>query len=219
MPSFTLSGFVAIALLALLPLLLMVATSFAKITVVLSLLRNALGAPDVPSGAIVMALAAILSAYVMTPVATEMMQRSAVSGARIDLDDPLSKESRPALFEALSQASVPLANFLVRNAGKAERALFVELAKKARPTDPPAEAGLVVALPAFLITELKEAFQVGLLVLLPFLIIDLVVSNTLLALGMSMLAPSSIALPAKLLLFVLVDGWYVLSQALVSGYR
>jgi type III secretion protein R len=107
----------------------------------------------------------------------------------------------------------------VRNAGTAERTLFLELARRARPQDPPSNEALLVALPAFLITELKEAFQVGLLLLLPFVVIDLVVANVLLALGMTMLAPSTLALPAKLLLFVLVDGWYVLSQALVAGYR
>ena len=137
----------------------------------------------------------------------------------VDMNDPLSGESRSAVLDALTLGSAPLSAFLARNAGAAERSLFVGLARKARPSDAPSGDSLIVALPAFLITELKEAFQVGLLVLLPFVVIDLVVSNILLALGMSLLQPSTIALPAKLLLFVLVDGWYVLSQALVAGYR
>ncbi len=216
------STLLAIGALSLLPLLLMAATSFAKIMVVLSLLRNALGVPDVPSGAIVTALAAILSVYVMTPVARQMLAAAAPAGARIDLEDPLAGESRKAALQALELAKPPLAAFLGRNAGKAERALFLDLARRARPPAQRAEVSetdLTVTLPAFLITELKEAFQIGLLVLLPFVVIDLVVASILLALGMSGLQPAVVALPFKLLLFVLVDGWYVLSQALISGYR
>jgi type III secretion protein R len=209
-----------LALLALsfVPLLLMAATSFAKVAVVLSLVRNALGAPEVPSGAVITVLAVILSAYVMAPVAAEIAPRWTAVGARIDLDDVLAGDSRAAVLDALGASKPPLAAFLARNAGKAERALFERLSGRAGPLR--ASAGdLIVLLPAFLITELKEAFQIGLLVLLPFVIIDLVVSNILLALGMSMLPPGALALPFKLLLFVLADGWYVLSEALVSGYQ
>jgi type III secretion protein R len=219
---FSLGTLLAIAALAVLPLLLIAATSFAKLAIVFSLLRNALGAQDVPSGAVVTALAAILSAYVMMPVAAEMAAASAPAGARIDYADPLSGSSRGAVLDTLRLALPPLAGFLARNAGDAERRLFLDLARRARPHEPASswsgdEIGVV--LPAFLITELKEAFQVGLLVLLPFVIIDLVVASILMSLGMNALPPSAVALPFKLLLFVLVDGWYVLSQALVSGYR
>ena len=211
-----------VAALALLPLLLISATSFAKLAIVFSLLRNAMGAPDVPSAAVVTALAAILSAYVMAPVASDMAKASAPAMARVDAADPLAGSSRTAVFEALRLSAPPLASFLKRNAGEPERALFLDLARRARPGDgADAMSGddLSVVLPAFLITELKEAFQVGLLVLLPFVVIDLVVASLLMALGITMLPPSAVALPFKLLLFVLVDGWYVLSQALVSGYR
>jgi type III secretion protein R len=220
--SFSLPTLLAVFAFALLPLLLVSATSFAKLSVVFSLLRNALGAADVPSGAIVTALAAILSAYVMTPVAAEMAQRSAPASARIDLADPLSGASRSAVLEALQQCVPPLSAFLKRNAGDAERGLFLDLQKRARPgADTGALTGneLSIVLPAFLISELKEAFQIGLLVLLPFVIIDLVVASVLMSLGMTMLPPSAVALPFKLLLFVLVDGFYVLSRALVSGYQ
>ena len=214
----------AVAAFAVLPLLLVSATSFAKLSVVFSLLRNALGAADVPSGAIVTALAAILSAYVMAPVAAEMAKQSAPATARIDLGDPLSAHSKDAVLEAFSLSAGPLAAFLKRNAGSAERALFLDLANRARPAaaaTPSTLRGdeLSVVLPAFLISELKEAFQIGLLVLLPFVIIDLVVASILMSLGMTMLPPSAVALPFKLLLFVLVDGFYVLSRALVSGYQ
>ena len=208
----------ALAALSLLPLLLMTATSFVKLEVVLSLMRNALGAPEVPSSAIITALAAILSAYVMAPVAAEIAPGWAQASARIDWDDPLAGDSRSALLEALAASKPPLARFLARNAGQAERGLFERLARRAGALAPGAE-DLTVLLPAFLITELKEAFQVGLLVLLPFVVIDLVMTSTLLSLGMSLLPPSAVALPFKLLLFVLVDGWYVLSEALISSYR
>jgi type III secretion protein R len=216
----SLTTLLAIGALALLPLLLIAATSFAKLAVVLTLLRNALGASEIPSAAIITALAAILSAYVMAPVATQMLARSASAGARVDMRDPLAAGSRGALLEAVSAASEPLAGFLDRNAGSAEKKLFLDLARRSRASDPGITAGdIFVVLPAFLITELKEAFQIGLLVLLPFVIIDLVVGSILVAVGMSTLAPAVIALPFKLLLFVLVNGWYVLSEALVSGYQ
>lgn len=212
------STIVALVALSLVPFLLMTATSFVKLAVVLSLVRNALGVPDVPSGAIVTALAAILSAYVMAPVAAEIVPQWTQASARIDVDDPLAGDSRAALLQALAASKPPLAGFLERNAGAPERALFERLSRRGEPLA--AAAGdLIVALPAFLITELKEAFQIGLLVLLPFVVIDLVVTNILLALGMSALSPGVIALPFKLLLFVLVDGWYVLSEALISGYQ
>jgi type III secretion protein R len=219
---FSLGTLLTIAAFGVLPLLLIAATSFAKLAIVFSLLRNALGAQDVPSGAVVTALAAILSAYVMTPVAAEMAAASAPASARIDVADPLGGSSRGAVLDALKLAIPPLAAFLKRNAGDAERTLFIDLAHRARPNEPASSTSgdeLAVVLPAFLITELKEAFQIGLLVLLPFVIIDLVVASLLMSLGMTALPPAAVALPFKLLLFVLVDGWYVLSQSLVAGYR
>lgn len=215
----SLSTLLALGALALLPLLLIAATSFAKMAIVFSVLRNALGAPEVPSGAIVTALAAILSAYVMAPVGSEMAAVSAAAAARVDTRDPLSTRSQQALFEVASRAGAPLSAFLARNADPPERALFTDLARRARRGDAGLrDDSLVVVLPAFLITELKEAFQIGLLVLLPFIVIDLVVASVLGAVGMPQLTPAAVALPLKLLLFVLVNGWSTLSQALISGY-
>lgn len=212
------STLLSLLALSLVPLLLMTATSFAKLSVVFSLLRNALGAPDVPSGAIITVLAAILSLYVMAPVAAEVIPRVSSHAAAINLDDPLRGASRDAVWAALEAGKAPLAAFLKRNAGAAERTLFERLSGRAKPLSATGD-DLLVVLPAFLITELKEAFQIGLLVLLPFVVIDLVVANILMALGMTLVSPSAMALPFKLLLFVLVDGWYVLSQALVLGYK
>jgi type III secretion protein R len=163
----------------------------------------------------------ILSAYVMTPVAREMAQRAAPASARIDIDNPLAADSRKAVLQAFALGAPPLTAFLQRNAGAKERALFLDLARRARPADQRDEVSasdLSVAIPAFLVSELAQAFRVGLLVLLPFVVIDLVVASILLALGMSALPPTTIALPFKLLLFVLVDGFFVLSKALVSSY-
>lgn len=214
------STLIALGALSLVPLLLIAATSFAKMAIVFSVLRNALGAPDLPSGAIVTALAAILSAYVMAPVGSEMVAASAPAFSAVDTRDPLSPRSQQALLDIAGRASAPLSAFLSRNADAPERALFAQLARRARPDQPaPSEQSLLIALPAFLITELKEAFQIGLLVLLPFIVIDLVVASVLGAVGMPQLTPAAVALPLKLLLFVLVSGWTTLSQALVAGYR
>ena len=121
----------------------------------------------------------------------------------------------------MSAGLVPLKSFLSRNAGARERELFFDLAQRARPADQRdrvSEDDLLVLLPSFLITELGEAFQIGFLVFLPFLVVDLVVSNVLMSLGMHMLSPTQVSMPFKLLLFVLVDGWYLLARALVLGY-
>ena len=209
------------ALLALLPLLLLTATSFAKLSIVLSLLRNALGTPEVPSGAIVTALALVLSAYVMAPVAREASALAAPAYARFDPQAPLSPPSRTALLEIANLALPPLRAFLQRNTAAGEKTLFIDLARKAGAREQTAPSGdeLPILLPAFLLTELSEAFQVGVLILLPFVVIDLVVAAILAALGLTTLTPGAVALPLKLLLFVLVDGLSTLSRALVSGYR
>lgn len=211
----------ALAALTVVPFLFMAATSFAKISVVLSILRNALGTGQVPSGTILSGLAVILSLYVMTPVGQEIAQVAGPAAARIELSDPSSRGSLDAFLEALDAGEEPLRAFLRRNAGERERELFFDLARESRTPDTRDEVSaddLLVLLPAFLITELAEAFQIGFLIFLPFLIIDMVVANVLLALGMHMLSPTTVSLPFKLLLFVLVDGWYLLAKALVLGY-
>jgi type III secretion protein R len=209
------------ALVALVPLLLLTATSFAKLSIVLSLLRNALGTPEVPSGAVVTALALVLSGYVMAPVVREASALAAPALARVDLQAPVSPASRLALSEAASLALPPLRSFLQRNTAVSEQQLFVELAHKAGAAQaaPPSGDELPILLPAFLLTELSEAFQVGVLILLPFVVIDLVVASIVATLGLTALTPGALSLPLKLLLFVLVDGLSTLSRALVSGYR
>ncbi len=205
-----------LAALSLLPFLFMSATSFVKISIVFSVVRNAIGLGQVPSGMVISALSLILSLYVMAPVGEEMWN---IVGPRVASGQD---ESVATLIEVAREAKAPLVAFLERNARSKERTLFFDLARRARPEATRAQVGqhdLLVALPAFLVTELGEAFQIGFLVFLPFLILDLVVANVLMALGMHMLSPTNVSLPFKLLLFVAVDGWFVLSKALVLGYR
>jgi type III secretion protein R len=212
------AGWLVFGALTLLPLAFVASTSFVKVSFVFSILRNALGTGPVPSGLVITTLAIVLSAYVMAPVASAVVSASAASASRIDWERPLSPPSVAALRETWTLGVEPVRRFLHRNSSASARQLFVELGVRAGGVQPPGEADLRVVLPAFLITELEEAFQIGFVVFLPFLVVDLFVANTLLALGMGMLAPSTVSLPFKLLLFVLVDGWYVLSQALVTGY-
>lgn len=211
----------ALTALTLLPFAFMTATSFVKISVVFSILRNALGTGQVPSGAIITALSVILTLYVMAPVGEEIAERAGPAAARVSSQAPLEGDSYEALAEAYREGKAPLVDFLRRNAGAREVRLFLDLARRVR--QPDRRAGvtaddILVLLPAFLITELTEAFQIGFLVFIPFLVVDMVVANVLLALGMHMLSPTTVSLPFKLLLFVLVDGWYLLARALVLGY-
>ncbi|HKU39002.1 MAG TPA: EscR/YscR/HrcR family type III secretion system export apparatus protein [Polyangiales bacterium] len=211
-----------VAALSLLPLLLMVTTSFAKLAVVLAMLRNALGVGGVPEGAVIAALAGLLSVYVMLPVGRELAVTAAPFAARIDTRAPFAGESGRALSDLVERGVEPLRAFLDRNSGGAERGLFLELARRGlqgEARERIAERDLFVVLPAFFVTELKEAFQIGFLLLLPFLVLDLVVATILSSLGMSALTPSTVALPFKLLLFVSVDGFRTLLDALVRGYQ
>jgi type III secretion protein R len=212
---------VVLGALSLVPFVFMTTTSFVKLSVVLSILRNALGTGQVPSGAIIAALAAILTLYVMAPVGQQMAQAAGPAFSRINPSEPLQGDSFDAVVESIDEGKGPLKDFLERNAGDREQRLFLDLARRVRPKDQRdqvSQQDLLVVLPAFLITELAEAFQIGFLVFIPFLVIDMVVANVLLALGMHMLSPTTVSLPFKLLLFVLVDGWYLLARALVLGY-
>jgi type III secretion protein R len=201
-----LSAALGLAVLALLPLLLMSITSFAKIAVVLSILKNALGASDIPSTAIVTALALGLSVFVMAPVASEVQSKLLASGG----SSKLSAESM------LAATAEPVRSFLSKNAGARETQLFVDLAKQKKMNL--GKTDLPVLWPSFAITELKRAFQVGFLVFLPFLVLDLIVASVLLAMGLHGLTPAAVALPFKILLFVSVDGFMLLSRALILGY-
>jgi len=206
---------VALALVGLLPFLFMALTSFVKISTVLYIARSALGAPEIPANTVVVALAGALTLLSMAPVATRIEDRLG----------PLF-ESRTATSEWIHEAVVavrePLRGFLSANASERQRSRFYELARSTRAK---ADQGavrpddLAVVIPAFLVSELVQAFTLGFAIYLPFLVVDLVVANVLTALGMQSLSPAQVSLPFKLLLFVAADGWGLLAQTLVSGYR
>ncbi|MET0344309.1 MAG: flagellar type III secretion system pore protein FliP [Polyangiales bacterium] len=200
----SLSAALGVVALALVPLALVTLTSFAKISVVFSALRNALGAPDVPSAAIVGALALALSVYVMAPVAEAVEAQSRAA------------REPEAIGSLLDAAREPLRGFLAAHAGEAETALLVELG--ARRATPARADDLSVLWASFALSELKEAFELGFFVYLPFLVLDLLVGYVLLALGVHGLSPSAVALPFKLLLFVAADGFVLVSRALLLGY-
>ena len=209
---------VALALISLVPFVFMGVTAFVKISTVLQIVRSAIGAQSVPSNTVIMALATALTLIAMAPVGQRIIDR-----AMPLVQSHTAKEDTTALIEkGIDAVREPMRDFLKNNASEKEKTRFFVVAKNARPEAERVKVGaddLSVLVPAFVVTELTEAFAIGFLVYLPFLVIDLVVANVLLALGMQMLNPTQVSLPFKLLLFVAIDGWGLLAQALVSGYR
>jgi type III secretion protein R len=201
---------VLLGLLALLPVALVTLTSFLKIAVVLSIARSALGAPQVPPSTAVTGLALVLTALVMAPVAEESLALAREGGWEGGVRGTAA---------ALARAAEPLRAFLDRHARADDPAAFLDVAARLRrDARLPAATDLAVLAPAFIVSELRRAFTIGFLVFVPFLVVDLVISNVLLALGLTQLSPSSVALPFKLLLFVAVDGWKLLARALALSY-
>ncbi len=216
-----LSVLVLLAGLSILPFVLVMITSFVRITVVLSILRSAIGTPQIPPTMVLTGLAVVLTVYVMAPTGAKVydsVKPVLDEGAGQSL---FSTASAEALFHAGLRAKEPVREFLLHHSADRDRIMFRDLARRMRPADQRAAVGekdLLVVVPAFVIGELAAAFQIGFLLFVPFLIIDMVVANVLLALGMHMLSPTTVSLPFKLLLFVLVDGWHLLTQGLVLSY-
>jgi type III secretion protein R len=215
------SNAVLIALVAIVPLVLLTLTSFVKISVVLSLLRNALGAPDAPSGLVVTGLALVLTFFVMAPVALDM---SRAATAAPTTPAPSSEPWRtlvPAEYQPqidqVERGLGPLRAFLDKHSAAKDKATFVELAGKLGHRDVRGDELWVLA-PAFVTSELRAAFTMAILIFIPFLVIDLVVALGLASLGLATTPPQAIALPLKLLLFVAVDGWRLLVDSLLRGY-
>lgn len=208
---------VALGVATLLPFAFMTLTAFVKISTVLQIVRGAIGAQNIPSNTLIMAFAAALTLLAMAPLGTRLGDRLTpllTGSARADTAE--------WLLEASAAAKDPVVRFLSENAGERERNRFYEIARAARPAgerDQVTRQDLTVVAPAFVVSELMAAFAVGFAIYLPFLVIDLVVANVLLALGMQMLNPGQVSLPFKLLLFVAIDGWGLLAQALVTGYK
>ena len=216
--------------LSLLPFVAMIATSYLKIVVVVSLIRNALGIQSIPPNMVVNALAMILTFYIMAPVMGESWQiaKAELTPAQTQSAAPASESALSPGVEkvletdALAKAAEPFREFLSHHTSERERAFFVHTAetlwgKDGEPASVDPES-FYILLPAFCVSELTKAFQIGFLVYLPFIAIDIIVSNILLAMGMMMVSPVTISLPFKLLLFVMVNGWTLLIQGLVRGY-
>lgn len=179
-------------------------TSFTKIIVVLSIARQAIGASQTPPNIVIMSVALMLTAFSMYPVAKKIHASVDIAG--------LSSKNTITFIEAAKQATPIIKDFLIKHAQMEDRKIFAELLK-----DEALDDDLIILAPAFLISELSRAFQIGFLIYLPFLVIDMVVANLLMALGMQMLSPTTISLPFKILLFVLIDGWRMLAQGLLGG--
>jgi type III secretion protein R len=206
---------VAFAVFSLVPLAVVVTTSFLKIAIVLSLVRNALGVQQAPPNLAIYALALLLTAYVMAPIGAEASKGlSAAAG-----DKPLSI---PILVDSVKRGSEPMRKFMLANSSREQRNFFLDRARQLWPADYSADASaedFLIVTPAFVVSELTEAFQIGFLLYMPFVVIDLVISNILMAMGMMMVSPVTISLPLKLFLFVMVDGWSRLIHGLLQTYR
>jgi len=213
--------FVAVSALSLLPFVVLLMTSFVKISVVLSILKSAMGGAQIPPSQVITGLALILTLFVMAPTGERMFRAAEPElgqGADAEL---VSGRSLEAIGIAAAKAKEPLREFLLRHASARDRGQFLALALRMR--TPEERAGItdrdfLVLVPSFLASELRRAFEIGFLLFIPFLVVDLVISNLLLALGMHMLSPTTISLPFKLLLFVLADGWQLLLRGLVESY-
>ncbi|MBV8209132.1 MAG: type III secretion system export apparatus subunit SctR [Burkholderiaceae bacterium] len=207
------SALLTVIILALVPFVAVMVTSFTKLVVVLSLLRNALGLQQVPPNVVLNGLALVLSIYVMYPVGAEMSVKAQGIG-------PIASNTKNMLAAA-DAAKEPLRAFLFKHSRPLERAFFLKTARQTLKPEQAAqldEHDFLVIVPAFTVSELSVAFEIGFLIFLPFLIIDLVISNVLMAMGMMMLSPTTVSMPFKLLLFVLIDGWVKLVHGLVLTY-
>ncbi len=193
--------------LSFLPALLLMMTSFTRIIIVFSLLRHALGTQTSPPNQVLVGLALFLTFFIMAPVGERIYNEAYL---------PLS-ENRITFVQALERGAVPLRTFMLRQTRDADLALFTRIAQAPAPTSVD-DVPMRVLIPAFVTSELKTAFQIGFIIFIPFLIIDMVVASVLMAMGMMMMSPVIVALPFKIMLFVLVDGWQLVIGSLVTSF-
>ena len=196
-----------LTVLSLAPAILVMVTSFTRIVVVLSLLRTAIGLQTAPPNAVVVSLALFLTAFVMGPAFQTAYQQA--------VQPLMSGQIQPQ--EAFERGAVPFRGFMLKNVREKDLALFMDLAKEEKPASPDAVA-LRILVPAFMISELRRAFEIGFLLFVPFLVIDLVIASVLMSMGMMMLPPVIVSLPFKLIFFVLVDGWNLIVSSLVQSF-
>jgi flagellar biosynthetic protein FliP len=196
-----------LTLLSFLPAILVTMTCFTRIVIVFHFLRQALGTMEVPSNQILIGLSLFLTMFVMAPVGTQINAAAlqpAIAG-QIDVG------------EAMARATPPMREFMLKQTRETDLALFVEVSRQERPTSPQ-DLPMTVVIPAYVISEIKTGFQMGFFLFVPFLLIDLIVSTTLLSMGMLQLPPAMIALPFKLLLFVMIDGWALVIGSLIRSF-
>ncbi len=195
-------------LLSVAPALLILLTSFTRIIIVLGFLRQAMGTNQMPSNQILIGLALFLTVVIMGPVFSEINDNA----VQPYLAEEITQQA------ALEQAQAPLRTFMLEQVREKDIALFLELTNR-EPPDDPDDLSMMIVVPSFVLGELKMAFQIGFVLFLPFLIIDMVVASVLMSMGMMMLPPVLISLPFKVLLFVLVDGWYLIVRSLVMAFQ
>jgi flagellar biosynthetic protein FliP len=203
----SLQTLILISSLTFLPAILLMMTGFTRIIIVLGLLRSALGTPSSPPNQVLVGLALFLTFFVMAPVLDKMYS---------DAYLPYS-ENKISLQQAYDKGSIPLKAFMLRQTRESDLALFVRISNS-EALESPEDVPLKILVPAYVTSELKTAFQIGFVVFIPFLIIDMVVASVLMSMGMMMLSPSVISLPFKIMLFVLADGWNLLIGSLVSSF-
>lgn len=199
---------ILLTILSLAPAILLMVTSFTRIVIVLSLIRHALGTQQMPPNMVIVGLSLFLTFFIMSPV----INRVNTEALKPYYAEQISGET------AMTKAVSPIKDFMLKQVREKDLALFIKIAKEPRPAKPD-DVSLLTLIPAFAISELKTAFQIGFMIYLPFLILDMVVASVLLSMGMMMLPPIMVSLPFKLLLFVLVDGWHLIVGSLVQSFH
>ena len=205
--SLTIQTLVLMTALKFIPAAILMMTGFTRIVIVLSLLRHALGTPTSPSNQIIIGLSLFLTFFVMSPVLDKVY---------VDAYLPLS-ENKIDVMQAAERAAIPMRGFMLKQTRESDLALFAGIAKVDK-IEKPEDTPLRILVPAFVISELKTAFQIGFILFIPFLVIDMVVASMLMSMGMMMMSPVMVALPFKLMLFVLVDGWHLVIGSLVQSF-
>jgi type III secretion protein R len=214
---------VVLSFLSLFPFIIMILTSFLKIVVVLSLLRTALGVQQAPPNQVINGVAFLLSLFIMYPTGIKMYDaaQSVINTTRAP-DSILSTDSSTYVIEVARAASEPMRDYLKKNSSTRHQALFYRLAYRGLPEQYRADLkpdDFIILVPAYITGQLKDAFEIGVLIYIPFFVIDLVTSNILLAMGMMMLSPVTISMPLKLFLLVMLDGWTILIEGLVKTFQ
>ncbi|KXZ39781.1 flagellar biosynthetic protein FliP [Alkalithermobacter thermoalcaliphilus JW-YL-7 = DSM 7308] len=207
--SSTIEIILLLTVLSLLPTIIIMMTSFTRVIIVLSFLRNALATQQNPPTQVLIGLAIFLTFFIMAPVGSEIYENS----LKPYFDEKITQE------EAFDTAMIPLRNFMFKQTRESDISLFLELSKTETKPQSLEDIPNRVLIPAFLISELKTGFQIGFILFIPFIIIDMVVASTLMSMGMIMLPPAMISLPFKILLFILIDGWNLIVRSIVVGFK